>query len=213
MDSIQARYNRLYSLEEANAKFMKHDPKQLLPTLAPFLKKYDYKYGVCLIHRHCELQDGEIMISTGNVTKPERVTEYYPDRWLVTGEPYEFSDEPSEPPSQDLLEEFRNLIPGVDVLGLFFVREIPEDGYILMETTHGRKNVLNLIKLDDPNPKLAASIDACWLPGHPQRKNHPMEACCSCSHDEGRSGCNCEVGNRDECCGCVQGECPCNPSS
>jgi hypothetical protein len=182
MASIKALYNGLDSLEEANGKLMKHNLKQLLPTLGPLLKKYDYKYGVCLIHRHCELEDGEVMISTGNITKPGRATEYYPDRWLATGDPYEFSDEPSEPPPHDLMEEFRNMIPGIDVLGLFFVREIPEDGSIFLESTQGRKNILNIIKTDDPSPELAASIDSAWVPGHPKRTSDEMGKCCSCFH-------------------------------
>lgn len=185
MSSIQSLYNGLDTLEVANSKLLKHNPQQLLPTLGPLLKKYDYKYGICLVHRHCELEDGEIMISTGNIAQPERAAEYYPDRWLATGEAYEFSDEPSEAPPQDLLEEFQNYIQGIDVLGLFYVREVPEDGYVFSESTHGRKNVLETVRVDDPSPKLVASYDSAWVPGHPNRTMSTTGTCCTCSGHSG----------------------------
>lgn len=45
-----------------------------------------------------------------NVSQPERIEHappfYYPDRWLATGEPYEFTVRRSEKPPAELVARF-----------------------------------------------------------------------------------------------------------
>ena len=107
MTTVAALYNSLPSVDDADKKFINRD--QIFSKIAPLLAAYDNKFGLCLVHRHCSLEDGEIMVATGNVTQPERNVECYPERWLATGEPYEFNRTPRPSPPRELFEEFQKM--------------------------------------------------------------------------------------------------------
>lgn len=38
------------------------------------------QFGVCLVHRHCDLQEGEMMVATGNFSQPAKDVQCYPEK-------------------------------------------------------------------------------------------------------------------------------------
>lgn len=154
-----ALYNALPSLEEADAKFVNRE--HIFAKLAPVLAKYDRKFGVCLIHRHCDLEEGEMMVATGNISQPERNVTCYPDRWLPTGEAFEFSRNQAPSPPQELFEEFRGIVQGLGVLGLFNVQDEELSGGTGVERTEGRRNITEI----DPHGGSDDNIPTGWILG------------------------------------------------
>ncbi|KAF8581436.1 hypothetical protein K439DRAFT_1636146 [Ramaria rubella] len=177
MDDLPAIYNALPSISEANLNFTNRE--EVFTKLTPFIEKHDYAYGVCLIHAHAKLEPGEVMISTDNcVTEPvsSPTKAYYPERWLATGQPYEFTYEPTTEPSSEVFEEFHKIVGPDSPLGLFFV---DEDAYtIRTEITEGRKSVTSS---GPPSAELLnfKSLESAWLPG---KGPHAILVCVICSN-------------------------------
>jgi hypothetical protein len=140
MTTVAALYNTLPSIEEADRRFINRG--EIFSKLTPIIAPYADKFGVCLVHRHCALEEGEMMVSTGNISQPERNVQCYPERWLPTGEAFEFSREFSSAPPQELFTEFRNLVRDIGVLGIFVVQEEDRKGELIMEHTEGRQNIV-----------------------------------------------------------------------
>ena len=151
-------YNNLPSLQEAQARF--HNRQEIFEKLSPLLTRFSNKYGVCLVHRHCILDEGEKMVATGNVTQPQRDIEVHPLRWLATGEPFEFTTDVTEPPPRELLESFQQIVGNQNILGLFYVHERDRTGGVLAERTEGRKNIVQIIPQPNSN-----SIVTGWING------------------------------------------------
>ncbi|PVF95387.1 hypothetical protein CPB86DRAFT_827927 [Serendipita vermifera] len=148
MTSIASLYNTLPTLKEARNQL--EDKEGILSKLVPILAKYENQYGVCLVHRHCTLEEGEAMVAEGNVSQPETSGSYYPERWLSTGEPYEFNREPCKSPPENLLKEFQEAVGEIHVLGLFFVNNSGKADEIAVERTEGRKNIVTIVPKDSP---------------------------------------------------------------
>ncbi|KDR68298.1 hypothetical protein GALMADRAFT_1354777 [Galerina marginata CBS 339.88] len=178
MTSVASLYNSLPSVEEAATKFINR--AHIFLKLASLLAEYEHKFGVCLVHAHCKLEEGEIMVSSGNVTQPERDVEGYPECWLASGEPYEFTKKPIASPPPELFSQFREIVDGIDVLGLYAVSAPPSSG-ILREHTDGRKNITTIVASADPQ-----DIETAWLPG----VVNPILRSCSraCVYDPIRGG-------------------------
>jgi len=175
MATVAALYNSLPSINEADNKFVERD--RIFSQLAPLLAAYEHKFGVCLVHRHCTLEEGEMMVATENISQPERDVQSYPERWLATGEPYEFTRKPTRSPPPRLLEVFQKIVRGVDVLGLFYIQDEDCLGGLTRERTEGRKNIVEIV----PHGHLShasESIETGWLPG-PYEK-YTMACCCAC---------------------------------
>jgi hypothetical protein len=175
MATLTTLYNSLPSVVEADRKFLCRD--QIFSKLSSLLAAYGNKFGVCLVHRHCELEDGEMMVATGNITQPERNVECYPERWLATGEPYEFNRNPTRSPPRELFEEFQKIVDAVDVLGLFYIQDEQRLAGVSVERTEGRKNIVEIVlpvrshtSISSPN-----AISTGWLPGY-----STMQLCCQC---------------------------------
>lgn len=175
--TVSTLYNSLPLIHEANKKFVNRD--QIFAKLAPLLSAYDNQYGVCLVHRHCKLEEGEMMVAStsGMVSQPERNVECYPERWLATGEPYEFTRKPTRAPPQKLLEEFQKIVQvdGVDVLGLFYIQaEDGKGGVNLVERTEGRTNIMEILPFDEN----ADNISTAWC----LDMESPVHSVMKCSH-------------------------------
>ncbi|KAK7045007.1 hypothetical protein R3P38DRAFT_185475 [Favolaschia claudopus] len=147
-DSHVKLYNSLPSIKDAHDAFA--SDAEIISQLWPVLRKYEGKFGVCLVHRHCSLLDGERMVADGVVTEPMITDQCHPLSWLKTGEPFEFSSEPTERPPDSLFADFRDIVGAISVLGIFYVpeedRKHPRYG---VEHTRGRKNI---IRYDDVIP-------------------------------------------------------------
>ena len=164
---VAALYNTLPSVEEANA--VQFDRTRVFAELAILLAAYEYKYGVCLVHAHCKLEEGEVMVASGNVSQPERNAECYPERWLPSGDAYEFTKEPTAAPPVELISQFRAIVDGIGILGLYAVAANEPAG-VVKEWTEGR---VNLTKVEaDPDPD---AIETAWLPG----KDQPITMNCT----------------------------------
>jgi hypothetical protein len=164
--SVATLYNTLPSLDEANEQFINRE--QVLKTLGPLFAKHGNKFGLCLVHRHCTLEDGEMMVATGNVSEPKRDIKCFPERWLATGQPFEFNRDPTSPPPSELVEEFQTIVKGmsfggVGVLGLFFVQDKQHVDGIHVERTEGRKNIMEVVP-ESSSFDIATCIATCWIP-------------------------------------------------
>ncbi|KAF2240266.1 hypothetical protein BU26DRAFT_443044, partial [Trematosphaeria pertusa] len=134
---MAARYNGLPSLVDSDSAFAKPaslSRDSILKLMAPIFAKWNYKHGLALVHRHCEIKPEEIMLATGDVCQPANVSkagEFYPERWLSNGKPYEFTTRPTVPPLAELLAEFLPLAKAAgleDVLGIYHIDEGSKPG-------------------------------------------------------------------------------------
>lgn len=151
-------YNGLLDIDTAHKLFTNRD--EIFGKLGPVLQQYgNNKFGVCIVHRHCQLEEGERMVAKGNVSQPESDGPAYPERWLATGEAYEYSREETTSPSEELLENFRQIVGDINVLGLCYVRDEEVDG-VMLERTEGRSNITNIIPFD----AVQNAITTAWSP-------------------------------------------------
>ncbi|KAK5629208.1 hypothetical protein RRF57_004923 [Xylaria bambusicola] len=135
-------YNQLPTLDEADKRFTGRD--EVFAKATSLLAEYGFTFGLCLIHAHCTLADNEIMLGRGNVSQPEVVknlAEYYPERWLPSGEPYEFTTRPTTNPPAALVDALRQITSQVGVLGLYHIDK-DEECAKMLERTEGRSNIL-----------------------------------------------------------------------
>lgn len=142
-------YNTLPSLLEATTRFTGRD--QLFHKLAELLSRYGGTFGVCLIHSHCELFEDEIMLEEDDASQPislSNVSECYAERWLPSGEPFEFTTRPAKSPPDELIKDFWELTRDVGVLGLYYTSGADEHG-VKLEWTEGRTNKTRMISAED----------------------------------------------------------------
>ncbi|KAI1106982.1 hypothetical protein F4804DRAFT_329728 [Jackrogersella minutella] len=168
MAEVASLYNSLPTLGEADEQFVNREA--MLRALATLLAQYEYAFGLCLVHAHCKLSDttelaeGEIMLAAGNVSQPklmEHTPTYYPERWLSTGEPYEFTVRRTEKPPTELIEEFQRIVRDAklqDILGLYHI-DGEKDAPAIIEWTEGRNNLTREITDDD---KTGEPIQTAW---------------------------------------------------
>ena len=103
------------------------------------------------------------MVSTnsGNtsISQPEKDgQDVYPERWLATGEAYEFSREQTPSPPEELFVNFRKVIGDVEVLGLFYLHHGGID-VVERERTEGRRNITDIVPR---NGTLRDTITTGW---------------------------------------------------
>ncbi|EJD39385.1 hypothetical protein AURDEDRAFT_139316 [Auricularia subglabra TFB-10046 SS5] len=143
MPAVFEVYNQLPTLETAEETFTSRE--KTMDAVRVLLGTYGHEFGLCLVHAHCLLVEGEIMLSRGNVSEPEPVSglaEFFPERWLASGEPYEFTTRPTTSPPAALLAAFKDIVGDCGVLGLYHVDQERDGKWI--EHTEGRKNILEL---------------------------------------------------------------------
>ncbi|KAI0444429.1 hypothetical protein F4803DRAFT_511859 [Xylaria telfairii] len=141
-------YNTLPSLSEANERFRNRD--EIFDRLLDLLSRHQGLFDVCLIHAHCTLADGEVMLENGDVSMPVKIsgTEHcYPVSWLPSGEPYEYTTKPTKIPPPSLFDEFRALTRDVKVLGLH--HNSPGMTETRIEWTEGRNNCTRRLTEED----------------------------------------------------------------
>ncbi|KAI0530393.1 hypothetical protein GGR58DRAFT_493572 [Xylaria digitata] len=73
MASVARLYNTLPNLGEAEEKLANQQFD--LVELANLLAAYSYEFGIYLVHAHCKLAEGEIMLANGNVSEPKHISE------------------------------------------------------------------------------------------------------------------------------------------
>jgi len=192
-------YNQLPSIIAADKAFV---DRTILSQLHPLFANHK-EFAVCLLHRHCDLEDDEIMVADGDITQPERVhgdghpglvdgqvavdvrgskRVAYPNSWLSTGEPFEYTLDPTPPLPPQLFEGFKEIVKGANFAeGLLGISHITEEhwGQLSVEHTEGKKNVVE--KVDGEVKKPDNSISTCW---HPSYSPPGVEcaACCVCRH-------------------------------
>lgn len=157
MASYVDMYNDLPSITEADKRFT--DRSATFAKLAPLLSRYGHQFGVCLVHAHCVLEPGEMMVGTGDVCQPIKTntgTNYYAERWLSNGSPYEFTTSPTFYPPADLVAEFERIVSDIGVLGLYFAGA--SDDNLRSERTEGRKNITSVVS--EPQ---ADDIETAWV--------------------------------------------------
>lgn len=180
MAEVATRYNALPTLGEADEMFINREP--VLLALSSLLAQYKYAFGLCLVHAHCKLSTGEIMLARDNVSQPEQVEHaphFYPERWLSDGKPYEFTVRNTEKPPEELIEEFQRIVKDAqlqDILGLYHVDGGKESAAII-EWTEGRKNLTRKITDED---KAGEPVQTAWDFG----RGDPVTMSCSIYCDQ-----------------------------
>jgi hypothetical protein len=164
-----AVYNTLPTLGDADRRFT--DRSSVFERLAPVLAQHQNQFGVCLVHAHCALEDGEIMVSDGDISEPKRVLSAYPERWLSSGEPFEFSHAPVPVPSSELVKAFQEAVGEyADLLGLCYAGDFKPD-VVKVESTDGRKNITRDQSADADR---TGCLETAWIPGTAQ----PVKMAC-----------------------------------
>jgi len=142
MTTYEDIYNSLPTVFDADKQLSQIDRDAVFSKLAPVLAKYQYQFDICLIHAHCKVEHGERMIEVGNITQPEDAASFgtfYPDKWLSTGEPFEFTSTPTSDPPPELFTELSQITGGINVLGLHFAGTPRKGRWV--ERTEGRRNI------------------------------------------------------------------------
>lgn len=162
MAEVAQLYNTLPTLGEANEKFVEREATFKL--LAALLAEYRNVFGLCLVHAHCKLTEGEIMLAKRNVSQPEKLANaeiYYPERWLSDGKPYEFTVRRTKAPPHALIDKFQHVTKDVglhEVLGLYHI-DGGKHSPVIIEWTEGRKNLTRELTEED---KSAEPVQTAW---------------------------------------------------
>lgn len=68
MDHVARLYNTLPSLSEADERFFNRE--KAFDLISKLLSQHGNVFSVCLVHAHCTLREGEIMLSSGETSQP-----------------------------------------------------------------------------------------------------------------------------------------------
>ncbi len=110
------------------------------------------------------------MLGRGNISQPEKssgLATFYPERWLSSGQPYEFTTRPTSTPPASLIEAFDRLTSHVGVLGLYHIDKEDKSSKMI-EHTEGRRNILmpytDADRAHEDTQTLTAWDLSCWDP-------------------------------------------------
>jgi hypothetical protein len=101
------------------------------------------------------------MVSVGSVSEPLCGVECYPERWLSSGDAYEFFNKPTMEPPADLILDFARIVGKIGILGLYFAGGVTGD--FLLEWTEGRRNLTRSITPEEGIK--GGHIQTAWMPG------------------------------------------------
>jgi len=153
-------YNESPTLGEADELFVDRDAT--FSKLAPLLARYQFQFGVYLVHAHCKLEQGERMVAINNISQPASDSKpCYPDRWLSNGKPFEFRRDSVPSPPPELIAAFGDIVGVSGVLGLFYAGDMAP-GEMLLERTEGRVNITERISALPSEG--GEQIETAWLP-------------------------------------------------
>ena len=182
-------YNALPTLGEAEERFASRE--RMFAAVRSLLAEYGFVFGLCLIRAHCKLADDEIMVGRGNISQPEKASalvECYPERWLSSGEPYEFTTRPTTSPPAPLIDAFHQLTSHVEVLGLYHIGNEGQDKPgKMVEYTEGRKNILRPFT-DADRAHTATQTETAWNLGSLDPVTLACESIIICDSRTTRSG-------------------------
>ncbi|KAF8159369.1 hypothetical protein B0H34DRAFT_703168 [Crassisporium funariophilum] len=180
-------YNSLPNVDDAHKAFVH---REILLKLVPIFAKHG-NFGICLVHRHTVLEEGEMMVTRGPFTEPERIEDAYayPHSWARCGTPFEYSSTSTPDLPQELLQDFQkivveasggdNTVNGMSVLGICYAPECGTDirGRILVEQTQGRTNIVEIVRVFEES-ELKNTIPTAWLPAKARRGEVPVGCRC-----------------------------------
>ncbi|PPQ90109.1 hypothetical protein CVT25_012274 [Psilocybe cyanescens] len=150
--------HRLLSKQLGDDKPGRLDP--LIEALSPLFLASDerFKFGICIMHRHFDLKDGERMVTVPEkdeknpnivaIVEPSTGTSsnIVAERWMFDGKEFEHAvvDDPASitPPSDKFFEEFRRICKsfgnGVKILGICAnnMPVIPQHDIFFLELLH-----------------------------------------------------------------------------
>ncbi|KAG6888388.1 hypothetical protein C0995_008709 [Termitomyces sp. Mi166 len=182
-DSLAILYNSLPSIQEANKMFRTEDRPNIFAAVAEVLKRFEPVYALSLIHAHCTIVPGEVMVARGNVCQPEFIdpSDCYPVCWLSDG----------LAPPQELLEEFRERVGHyASVLGLAYkgphMKDLETTSHLDLEHTLDRANITT--PLAQPRDELGDSVEAQWIPSCNDGVISALKCTQSCKPSSTRTG-------------------------
>jgi hypothetical protein len=162
-------YNSLPFLDTADNNFLPHREILSDAELILLFKKY-HRYGVCLVHRHYDIEIGELVVTDGDTTRPlpQENGSYYPERWLPDGTAYEFNTKRGEDQLDEMfLKKFQEILKkynGLKSLGIFFIHSGPKPGRVMLEETDVVTR-LSTTKEVECGGYPMESIETNWIPG------------------------------------------------
>lgn len=162
LENVYKVYNELPSIQTAYKKFS-GNKDATIASLIPLISKYNNKYGVALVHKHVVLEPGEVILSNANdVAEPVIAPAvHHPERWLASGEAYEFSSKNvGDAPPPEFFSEFRKIVGDDTPLGVFVVDKGASGEKT--EIIDGRKSIL---KPGPPASNPEKYVPAAWVPG------------------------------------------------
>ncbi|KAJ2918475.1 hypothetical protein MD484_g1979, partial [Candolleomyces efflorescens] len=205
-------YNGLLLIGDAAKKFQEAGGDKFVqkPEAQALLREANgssLKYTLSLVHRHFALEEGERMVSKGNVTKPEKGTEnnykVVPSSWNSSGSGYEWTNfnntdqfVPDYP--ENLLKRLGDLLNGIsedkdrealkEVLGISLAQaeQLGED-FIWWENTDDAKRAHCLYIKRTNDPQLTnTTYKTAWIPASGSAGQY-MACCGVCHHNQDTS--------------------------
>ncbi|KAF7343049.1 hypothetical protein MVEN_01735200 [Mycena venus] len=189
-------YNMLPTIEGAASLCTPAALSAMTPELSALLATFGCEWGMCLVHAHCTLAEGELMLARGNVSQPEMMQNllepYFPERWLADGRAFEYNAEKTAAPPAELVTQFHAIVTKAGlagILGLYFAGNTPPvaEDRILLEHTEGRANIIESI---DVRTADTGNIQTAWRPNLKAGPGMPVTLACvttcpSNSHSRG----------------------------
>ncbi|TFK33429.1 hypothetical protein BDQ12DRAFT_715824 [Crucibulum laeve] len=175
-DIDHKRYNAIRLLLSADA-YVRQRLEDILSKLrdAKF-NKWEKDFGVCLVHRHFELKENEVVLERGLVSQPApNSSTRYAERWVKLDDKYmayEFTDMPTSSPPKELWDAFIQIVSDAgmsDALGLFYLPSQIREGKFGLETS-SEDDRTNTIEYRDSLLDDSSVVRAAWRIGSPSNK-------------------------------------------
>ncbi|KAL1413844.1 hypothetical protein Q8F55_001628 [Vanrija albida] len=143
MATLAAYYSALPTVDQAHESLSRVQFDAIKSKVGKLLLPYGDAFGMCLVHHHFDLFEGEVMAEgKDGVCKPHLKSSgetFYPKRYDRNGKAYEFSTLAQEGIPDMLFEAFRAIVPEEAHLGLYSRQGDDEDADVVEVTSGGDK--------------------------------------------------------------------------
>ena len=177
-DNHAAFYNSLLIVQDAAAALNRvEDRRTIFEELTRLLARYPNgagsgaQFGICLVHRHFRLYNGEKMVSDGDIARPQSqpgsppIGDLYPaSRWTAEGKPFEFTRDETKPLPDDLPPKFQAIVNKYDVkvLGLYYVEDPTlSRGVGIERLDSGTRS--HIVRYGEPLPPSKVLVETDWV--------------------------------------------------
>ncbi|EKD03069.1 hypothetical protein A1Q2_02518 [Trichosporon asahii var. asahii CBS 8904] len=164
---MMAYYSGLPSVNEAHRSLEDVQFDAIKADVGHLLAHFGDSFGMCLVHHHFDLLDGEVMAEgEDGVCKPRLTAsgdKFYPKRFDRHGKAYEFSTVPQEPVPEVLFQAFRTLVPETVHLGLYSRQGDDEDADVVEVTEANDSERAHRMVPRGPEHDLSLAMFTSWF--------------------------------------------------